>query len=448
MNKNALNILQWSLDRAIPGRSWQNCAMPCEPMQRIKSKTHWVEQTWSNLSGPMESKVQYRPRATTSHPPRSFGGGLRLLEPKPPMEKSNRKICPQFICSAAQKKERMSSLSVFIWLSFLSFSLARIWSTCMRIRARARPPEQVASTPSRNECATGVRQVRLNRSWTREQHVMCHAHQWTTYQKTLGLCTTCRTVMSFIDWTWTQGLLRGWPRTPLVRQRWRIVQLRQPWQAKYIKVARPHFSRYFYYAGAWHPEGYPTQLHLGSWHIVGPARPARATWLQHPARTFEMWMNVEQSVTHLCIKSLTAFTASSFKLTLCAVKLINGSLRVVIVSVDTQWLDSEDSTASVLVGNLSTNCLALRENAACHLCDHCSCRHLRILMGLRFDEKHWKRPSIAQQQTTLQYCWNRVIHSAFHWGKHHHATLSPIWWITNSNLHSTQANTSTNTANL
>lgn len=72
-----------------------------------------------------------------------------------------------------------------------------------------------------------------------------------------------------------------------------------------------------------------------------------------------------------------------------------GLLGVMIVSVDTQWLDPEDSTASVLVGNLSTNCLALREDAACHLCDHCSCRHLRILMGVRCEEKLWKRPPIA-----------------------------------------------------
>ena len=46
---------------------------------------------------------------------------------------------------------------------------------------------------------------------------------------------------------------------------------------------RTHFSTYFYDAGALNPEGYPPQLHLGSWHIVGPARPATATWLQHPA---------------------------------------------------------------------------------------------------------------------------------------------------------------------
>ena len=84
--------------------------------------TQWVDQTWSNLSSPMEARVQYRPKATTSHPPRSFGGGLRLLEPKPFIEQSNRKICPQFICSfATTKKDEFVVnlyLAQFFWSRF------------------------------------------------------------------------------------------------------------------------------------------------------------------------------------------------------------------------------------------------------------------------------------------------------------------------------------------
>lgn len=67
-------------------------------------------------------------------------------------------------------------------------------------------------------------------------------------------------------------------------------------------------------------------------------------------------------------------------------------------------------------------------------------------------KKHWKRPPIALCTVTNN---SSVLLGPsdsqsffFDWGKHHHAALSPIWWITNSNLHSTQANTSTNTANL
>lgn len=250
MNKNALNILQWSLDRAIPGRR-QNCAIPCEPMQCIKSKTrvtthesHHYAMNWPNMiqsvqsngsKGAISSKSNHQPST------KEFRGRAEIAGAKTIHWVIQQENLP------AVHLQWMSSLSVFIWPVFLiSFSLVRIWSSCMRIRACARPPEQVASTPSRNECATVVRQVRLNRPWTWEQHVMCHAHQCTIYQKTLELCTTCRTVMSFIDWTWTQGLLRGWPRIPLVKQRWRIVQLRQPWQAKYIKGTRPHFSTYSY----------------------------------------------------------------------------------------------------------------------------------------------------------------------------------------------------------
>lgn len=133
MNKNALNILQWSLDRAIPGRR-QNCAIPCEPMQSIKSKTrvtthelHHYAMSWPNViqsvqsngsKGAISSKSNHQPCTM------EFRGRAEIAGAKTIHWVIQQENLPAVHLQFCNKKERMSSLSVFLWLSFFDLVFA------------------------------------------------------------------------------------------------------------------------------------------------------------------------------------------------------------------------------------------------------------------------------------------------------------------------------------